>query len=192
VIPLAFICTAPERPTSRRWKHGLWSRRCSAAPTASASDIWCCATNSAIPRSSRRWRRHWIRSRAVVFTSASAAVRSRTSTIGSAWTGAPSAKRSERLGETLEILHQAFANEVIDFAGKYFTVHDMPIKPGPVQHPGPPIVVGGVGEKYTLPLVARYADVWNIPTYALDELYCAGSAGRSAGIPRRLCCRWRP
>ena len=39
----------------------------------------------------------------------------------------------------------------------------MPIKPGPVQQPRPPIVVGGVGEKYTLPLVARYADVWNVP-----------------------------
>jgi alkanesulfonate monooxygenase SsuD/methylene tetrahydromethanopterin reductase-like flavin-dependent oxidoreductase (luciferase family) len=33
-----------------------------------------------------------------------------------------------------------------------------------------PIIVGGVGEKYTLPLVARYADVWNVPTYALGEL----------------------
>ena len=46
----------------------------------------------------------------------------------------------------------------------------MPIIPGPVQKPRPPIVVGGVGEKYTLPLVARYADVWNVPTYALGEL----------------------
>ena len=80
------------------------------------------------------------------------------------------AQRSERLGETLEILHQAFADERIDFAGKHFAVRDMPIKPGPVQQPRPPIVVGGVGEKYTLPLVARYADVWNVPTYALGEL----------------------
>jgi alkanesulfonate monooxygenase SsuD/methylene tetrahydromethanopterin reductase-like flavin-dependent oxidoreductase (luciferase family) len=79
-------------------------------------------------------------------------------------------ERSARLGETLEILHQAFANEVIDFTGTHFTVRDMPIKPGPVQQPRPPIVVGGVGEKYTLPLVARYADVWNVPTYALGEL----------------------
>ena len=80
------------------------------------------------------------------------------------------AERSARLGETLEILGQAFANEVIDFAGRYYTVRDMPIIPGPVQRPRPPIIVGGAGEKYTLPLVARYADVWNVPTYALGEL----------------------
>jgi alkanesulfonate monooxygenase SsuD/methylene tetrahydromethanopterin reductase-like flavin-dependent oxidoreductase (luciferase family) len=90
-------------------------------------------------------------------------------------------KRSERLGETLEILHQAFVNEVIDFAGEHFTVKDMPIKPGPVQQPRPPIVVGGVGEKYTLPLVAKYADVWNVPTYALGEL------DRKVSVLRSLC-----
>ncbi|GFG74603.1 LLM class flavin-dependent oxidoreductase [Mycobacterium botniense] len=80
------------------------------------------------------------------------------------------AERSERLAETLEILSQAFSKGVIDFAGKHYTVRNMPIVPGPAQQPRPPIVVGGVGEKYTLPLVARYADVWNVPTYGLNEL----------------------
>jgi alkanesulfonate monooxygenase SsuD/methylene tetrahydromethanopterin reductase-like flavin-dependent oxidoreductase (luciferase family) len=80
------------------------------------------------------------------------------------------AERSSRLAETLEILTQAFADNVIDFAGTHYTVREMPIIPGPVQQPRPPITVGGVGEKYTLPLVARYADVWNVPTYALGEL----------------------
>jgi alkanesulfonate monooxygenase SsuD/methylene tetrahydromethanopterin reductase-like flavin-dependent oxidoreductase (luciferase family) len=79
-------------------------------------------------------------------------------------------QRSARLGETLQILHQAFADERIDFVGDHYTVQDMPIKPGPARRPRPPIIVGGVGEKYTLPLVARYADVWNVPTYALGEL----------------------
>ena len=79
-------------------------------------------------------------------------------------------ERSERLGEALELLTQAFAAESIDFTGKHYTVRNMPIVPGPVQRPRPPIVVGGVGERYTLPLVARYADVWNVPTYALGEL----------------------
>jgi len=89
------------------------------------------------------------------------------------------AERSAQLGETLEILHQAFAQERIDFSGKHFTVSDMPIKPGAVQQPRPPIVVGGVGEKFTLPLVARYADVWNVPTYALGEIEHKLSALRS-------------
>jgi alkanesulfonate monooxygenase SsuD/methylene tetrahydromethanopterin reductase-like flavin-dependent oxidoreductase (luciferase family) len=39
-----------------------------------------------------------------------------------------------------------------------------------VQQPGPPIHIGGAGPRYTLPLVARYADVWNVPTYALDRI----------------------
>lgn len=88
-------------------------------------------------------------------------------------------ERSERLGETLEILTQAFTVERIDFSGKHFTVTDFPVKPGAVQRPRPPIVVGGVGEKFTLPLVARYADVWNVPTYALGALDSKVSVLRS-------------
>ncbi|TFV56495.1 LLM class flavin-dependent oxidoreductase [Mycobacterium sp. PS03-16] len=78
------------------------------------------------------------------------------------------AQRSARLGETLEILTQAFATGTIDFAGEHYRVEDFPVRPAPERRP--PIVVGGVGEKYTMPLVARYADVWNVPTYALGEL----------------------
>lgn len=89
------------------------------------------------------------------------------------------AERSGRLGETLEILHQAFGDERITHSGDHFTVSDMPVKPGPVQRPRPPIVVGGVGAKFTLPLVARYADVWNVPTYALRDLERTIAALRS-------------
>jgi len=78
-------------------------------------------------------------------------------------------ERSARLGETLEILRQAFDTGTIDFSGKHYEVKDFPIRPG-VGEQRPPVVVGGVGEKFTLPLVARYADVWNVPTYALGEL----------------------
>lgn len=80
------------------------------------------------------------------------------------------AERSERLAETLEIITQAFDNGRIDVAGKHYQVRDLPVTPGPGERVRPPIVIGGVGEKYTLPLVARYADVWNVPTYALGEL----------------------
>lgn len=91
------------------------------------------------------------------------------------------AERSARLGETCEILTQAFATGSVTFSGAHYTVADMAVRPLPVQQPRPPIVVGGVGEKYTLPLVARYADVWNVPTYALGEL------GHKQAVLRRLC-----
>ena len=80
------------------------------------------------------------------------------------------AERSARLAETLEILTRAFAGDTVDFTGEHYSVTGMPVRPGPVQSPRPPITIGGSGERYTLPLVARYADVWNVPTYALGEL----------------------
>ncbi|MBH0778056.1 LLM class flavin-dependent oxidoreductase [Nocardia bovistercoris] len=78
------------------------------------------------------------------------------------------AERSERLAETLEILFRATSGSPIDVAGTHYTLREVPIVP-PIK-PRPPIVIGGVGEKHTLPLVARYADIWNIPTYALGDL----------------------
>jgi alkanesulfonate monooxygenase SsuD/methylene tetrahydromethanopterin reductase-like flavin-dependent oxidoreductase (luciferase family) len=80
------------------------------------------------------------------------------------------AERSARLGETLEILTQAFATGRIDHDGRALPGQRLPGQPGRRPDPRPPIVVGGVGEKFTLPLVARYADVWNVPTYALGQL----------------------
>lgn len=79
-------------------------------------------------------------------------------------------ERALLLGETLEILTRAFRGPRCDFAGERFTVRDLPNLPPPVQQPGPPLHVGGGGLRFTLPLVARYADVWNCPTYALGEL----------------------
>jgi len=90
-------------------------------------------------------------------------------------------ERSERLGEALEIITRmltvpataqpATAQPLTTWEGKHYAVRDLPNLPPPVQQPRPPIHVGGAGPKLTLPLVARYADVWNIPTYALDRLF---------------------
>jgi alkanesulfonate monooxygenase SsuD/methylene tetrahydromethanopterin reductase-like flavin-dependent oxidoreductase (luciferase family) len=88
-------------------------------------------------------------------------------------------ERSERLGEALEIITQMLgattaqpltAVPTTTWEGKHYAVRDLPNLPPPVQQPRPPIHVGGAGPKLTLPLVARYADVWNVPTYALDRL----------------------
>jgi alkanesulfonate monooxygenase SsuD/methylene tetrahydromethanopterin reductase-like flavin-dependent oxidoreductase (luciferase family) len=79
------------------------------------------------------------------------------------------AERAERLEETLEIVTRMLTQEVTSFEGRHFRVSDLPNRPGPIQHPRPPIHVGGVGPRRTLPLVARFADVWSIPTYGLAD-----------------------
>lgn len=86
---------------------------------------------------------------------------------GLAW--GPAAERAGRLAEALEIITSMFARERTTFAGAHYRVDDVPNVPGPVQRPRPPVHIGGTGPKYTLPLVARYADVWNIPTYGLPD-----------------------
>jgi alkanesulfonate monooxygenase SsuD/methylene tetrahydromethanopterin reductase-like flavin-dependent oxidoreductase (luciferase family) len=80
------------------------------------------------------------------------------------------AERTELLAETLEIVTRGFAEDSVTTAGPRFPLRDFPVRPRAVQQPRPPIHVGGAGERRTLPLVARYADVWNCPTYALGEL----------------------
>ena len=41
------------------------------------------------------------------------------------------------------------------------TLRDAQLRPTPVQQPRPPIWIGGTGPRRTLPLVAKYADVWH-------------------------------
>ena len=88
--------------------------------------------------------------------------------IGLEWVRSPSGRRGS-VRHWRSCTRRSPTNESISVE-RISPCGGMPIKPGPVQQPRPPIIVGGVGEKYTLPLVARYADVWNVPTYALGEL----------------------
>jgi alkanesulfonate monooxygenase SsuD/methylene tetrahydromethanopterin reductase-like flavin-dependent oxidoreductase (luciferase family) len=77
-------------------------------------------------------------------------------------------ERNERLAEALEIITRMWSGPRVSFAGTHYTVQDLPATPTPVQSPHPPIHVGGSGPT-TRALAARYADVWNVPTYALDR-----------------------
>jgi alkanesulfonate monooxygenase SsuD/methylene tetrahydromethanopterin reductase-like flavin-dependent oxidoreductase (luciferase family) len=78
-------------------------------------------------------------------------------------------ERSDRLAESLEILTRMFTGEPTTFSGRHFQVAGLPNLPPPVQRPRPPIHIGGIGPRRTLPIVARYADVWNVPTYGLEH-----------------------
>ena len=71
-------------------------------------------------------------------------------------------ERLERLEEALQICRAMFTEEAPSFDGVHYRIHEARNIPRPVQTGGPKILVGGGGEKRTLKLVARYADMCNL------------------------------
>jgi alkanesulfonate monooxygenase SsuD/methylene tetrahydromethanopterin reductase-like flavin-dependent oxidoreductase (luciferase family) len=68
--------------------------------------------------------------------------------------------RMDRLEEALEVITSLVRSEdPVSFQGRFFRLEKARLLPRP-QHPTR-ILVGGNGPKRTLPLVARYADIWN-------------------------------
>ena len=79
------------------------------------------------------------------------------------------ATRSARLDECLTILAALFTGIPVDYEGTFYTLRGAMISPRPLAG-RVPIVIGGGGPRLTMPLVARYADWWNCPSYAVDRL----------------------
>src|SRR4051794_16475521 len=70
-------------------------------------------------------------------------------------------ERFDLLEDALEIVTRLFTGEVVSYEGHTVSLHDARLQPTPVQQPHPPIWIGGTGPRRTLPLVARYAEVWH-------------------------------
>jgi alkanesulfonate monooxygenase SsuD/methylene tetrahydromethanopterin reductase-like flavin-dependent oxidoreductase (luciferase family) len=73
----------------------------------------------------------------------------------------PTGQRFDLLQDTLEITTRLFTGEVVDYDGTVVSLKSAQVRPMPVQQPHPPIWIGGTGPRRTLPLVAKYADVWH-------------------------------
>jgi F420-dependent oxidoreductase-like protein len=71
-------------------------------------------------------------------------------------------ERFDRLEEALQICRAMFRGERPTIEGKHYRVRDTTNIPAPIRDGGPPIMIGGQGEKRTMPLMARYADWANI------------------------------
>ena len=76
-------------------------------------------------------------------------------------------ERMDRFDEAVQVLRSLLRAPRTTFSGHYYQLHDAPCQPAPVQHPLP-LLIGGGGEKRTIPLAARYADQWN--AWATPEL----------------------
>lgn len=80
----------------------------------------------------------------------------------------PLKERFEQLEETVQIALQMWSGNVAPYNGKHYRLTETLCSPLPISQPHPPIMIGGEGEKRTLPLVAKYADACNL--YAFENL----------------------
>ena len=78
--------------------------------------------------------------------------------------GIPLGTVGERMGrfeESVEAIVRLLSGETVTFQGNYVQLDQAIFTQLGPQSPHPPICIGGMGEKRTLPLAAKYAQHWN-------------------------------
>jgi F420-dependent oxidoreductase-like protein len=79
------------------------------------------------------------------------------------------AERIELFAEQLEIVHRSWTENDVDFAGRHYRLDGASARPKPLQHPHPPLIVGGSAGRGTVDPAVRFADEYNTTFAEPDE-----------------------
>jgi alkanesulfonate monooxygenase SsuD/methylene tetrahydromethanopterin reductase-like flavin-dependent oxidoreductase (luciferase family) len=74
--------------------------------------------------------------------------------------------RVKKLEEAIRIIKRMWTGEAATFQGKWYQIEEAYCTPTPDAPP--PIMIGGVGEKLMLKVIAKHADWWSCMSDALD------------------------
>jgi F420-dependent oxidoreductase-like protein len=78
--------------------------------------------------------------------------------------------RFKRFEEGLQVITQLMrSDQPVTFTGEYYSLREALLLPKSPRPEGPPIVIGGNGPKYTLPLVVGFAHEWNCVALTVDR-----------------------
>ncbi|GBG39094.1 LLM class flavin-dependent oxidoreductase [Mycobacterium montefiorense] len=83
--------------------------------------------------------------------------------------------RVAMVDEALTVIRRLWSEESVTFRGQYFTLEEALCEPKPLQHPHPPIVIGG-SEPKMLRVIARHASMWNMPGHEGPQRWGAVNA----------------
>ncbi len=87
--------------------------------------------------------------------------------------GVPFERRGARMEEFVRCLRAIWADDVVTFAGEFYTVPPSRVDPKPVQLPHPPLLLGG-GADAALRRIGRVADGWI--TASREDLTSVGTS----------------
>jgi F420-dependent oxidoreductase-like protein len=110
------------------------------------------------------------------------------------WPFPAAAERLDRLEEAVQVCRLMFTEEAPSFDGRWYSLAQAWNSPRPIRSDGIPIMIGGGGERRTLRIVARHADISNVAgnpevvakKLALLDGYCT-EIGRDPRAIHRTC-----